>query len=505
MTINTDRNPVVLIHGISGSKLQTKQAVYQYLISQNPTRVDEDYPLWLNLCLTGKPLDLDEEENSRSSENVNLQNEPLTIGWSPLKYKSSEINPRSLPLAAAPWWKEQMTVNQDGSTVKENAYNRPLQGIDAIWKITPNTEDFKDGRDLRYFAALIEKLRTQGYSDTKEGDTQPNLIAAPYDWRLSAFGLEQKYQYFTNLKKEIENLYEPNKRPVVIIAHSMGNRVTQYFLLWVQNHQPAAGEEWGQTWIDKYIARYIAVSPPWLGAPLSTRFLVSDDPINLSPTTSLSGLKSVIQRLSSVPSLLPIKAAPDEFFNTPHFAFLLESNIAPSTNNPVTAKTVQEILALGGATRTVEYLDGTHYAQNLLIGNVLESQGNKLLERPPVKRLDVIYATGNSTAVGAYYYQDNGTLKVANQYGTSDPVADFQDDKFTVSQGLRFETTNTLQSIDGTKNSGDGVVPYASLAYHKYWKSQPHIQILETNDYPISLNDPDFPGHEEVLKAPTGP
>lgn len=91
-------------------------------------------------------------------------------------------------------------------------------------------------------------LQNLGYSDN-------NLRALPYDWRVPPFILQQRDSYFTVFKKTLEELYEINNRPCILLAHSLGNKVVHYFLQYVLFTQPN-----GRDWIHKHVHLFFAVS-----------------------------------------------------------------------------------------------------------------------------------------------------------------------------------------------------------------------------------------------------
>lgn len=87
---------------------------------------------------------------------------------------------------------------------------------------------------------------------------------------LSVTGLliitDENKEYFLKLQLMIEEMAQKYGGPVVLIAHSMGNMYTLYFL----NHQP-------QAWKDKYIKAFVCLGPPWAGVAKTLRVMASGE------------------------------------------------------------------------------------------------------------------------------------------------------------------------------------------------------------------------------------
>lgn len=134
-----------------------------------------------------------------------------------------------------------------------------------------------------YFFTIVQALVDSGYT---RGD---DVRGAPYDWRkapskqprnscherIITFGgspstlflaliPDENKEYFLRLQHMIEEMAEKAGGPVVLVAHSMGNMYTLYFL----NQQP-------QAWKDKYVKAFISLGPPWAGVAKTLRVLIS--------------------------------------------------------------------------------------------------------------------------------------------------------------------------------------------------------------------------------------
>lgn len=108
-----------------------------------------------------------------------------------------------------------------------------------------------------YFFNIVQQLVEWGY--TRDDD----IKGAPYDWRKAP---NENKDYFLQLQKMIEEMAEKAREPVVLIAHSMGNMYTLYFL----NQQP-------QIWKDRYIKAFISLGAPWAGVAKTVRVVTSGD------------------------------------------------------------------------------------------------------------------------------------------------------------------------------------------------------------------------------------
>lgn len=495
--------PIVLIPGLAGSRLKTHN------------KSESDVGVTMGKLWLGKDMAPPTNSN-RVNEQTDVSSPPSNVvGLNAPVYDIKTDEPTDHP-DVANWKKNLKLKDHNGITpeVEEDQnspletdnptiqFNRFVDGLNGISNLFVDHGNVGEAvKKVNYFFELATALLNTREYRGDLGILPKNIIAAPYDWRISPTGLEQRYQYFSKLKSTIEELYKPSliplklPTPVVIIAQSLGNRVTQYFLEWVKNNDLNDGKLWGQAWIDQHIERYIAVSAPWLGTPLAIRLVSTDDGFNLGGA-KLSGIKEVLQSFSSIPWLLPVTEAQYQYFNTKgQFGFVRKEGVNPGQSlelNNFTSETIENTLVLGGAENTTLKYIKDYYEQD---PNFSEGEfGSKAVTSPPVKKIDVIYSTGFNTPVGAYYYQEEGELKVASYLGNeTGKLLPVEDGDFIVINGVRLEKadrTKQLISDDGITNSGDGVVAYGSLAYFKKWEKNPDVPDQAITSHPFVKTQP---------------
>jgi lysophospholipase III len=103
-----------------------------------------------------------------------------------------------------------------------------------------------------------------------------NIRGAPYDWRRAPNELDL---FFKNLTTLVEETYTLNNNTqVMLVAHSMGNPISVY---WLNNYV-------NQEWKDKYIRMLVSVSGVWGGAAKTLRLMASGDNIDIVLVKPLS-------------------------------------------------------------------------------------------------------------------------------------------------------------------------------------------------------------------------
>ena len=144
---------------------------------------------------------------------------------------------------------DNMILNYNSTTKK----NSDTPGVFTTIKDfgDPSTVEYLDSSRLSitsYFSNIADSL-VKNFQYVKG----VNIRGAPYDWRRAPDELDEFYKNFTNLVEE--TYYMNNGTKVILVAHSMGNPVTLY---WLNNYVNLA-------WKQKFIRYFVCLSGVWGG------------------------------------------------------------------------------------------------------------------------------------------------------------------------------------------------------------------------------------------------
>eukprot|EP00163_Fabomonas_tropica_P024737 TRINITY_DN4266_c0_g1_i1.p1 TRINITY_DN4266_c0_g1~~TRINITY_DN4266_c0_g1_i1.p1 ORF type:complete len:744 (+),score=237.46 TRINITY_DN4266_c0_g1_i1:147-2378(+) len=215
------QNPVVLIPGFGGTRLQARLTNGK---DSNPCRLNwskyDDF--WLSSSTLFRYL-----TNSRTQGCVY---DILSLKWNGNSFKQ---NPRYRVRAV------------DGTI-----------GVDLL--------DHGVASSLsEYFNPLITALETIGYQRDHD------VVAFGYDWRYGPNTAQMK-KTFDAWFDQIEEMVAKFAKPVSIVAHSMGNN---HFLELIKRAN--ADPNRGPVWIKKHIGSYVSVGGTFAGSPKMIESLIS--------------------------------------------------------------------------------------------------------------------------------------------------------------------------------------------------------------------------------------
>ena len=365
--------------------------------------------------------------------------DPLKIGKAAMMQNmksKSDGSDRHTRLSRA--WLHHMLLNErdgisDPSSIKLRAVGG-LHGVDYL-------SDHPLARKASYcFAKLIGVLQDIGYDDT-------NLDAAPYDWRLPPSELEKRDKFMSKLKSKIELFYHINdKTRVMLLGHSMGNRVAQYFLKWVK-------ENYGQEWIDMHVQSLVALGGPFLGAAKTVRAVVLGDALGLEFFVTPHEARLMARCSASLPWLFPIAPAlyPD---------VVCRIRKAGAVRDTYSEQSLEDAIRKGGH-KSWDFFSTYHTPDPLLYaGKTVEDLGVPLMDAPPVENLIVINGVNLATEIAYYFqpYEGKGRLYLdpsASKF-SNERISSINPKGFYISGGIAYETKSTCQN--GVHRSGDGTV-----------------------------------------------
>eukprot|EP01105_Mastigella_eilhardi_P020016 TRINITY_DN4741_c0_g1_i1.p1 TRINITY_DN4741_c0_g1~~TRINITY_DN4741_c0_g1_i1.p1 ORF type:complete len:1062 (-),score=244.48 TRINITY_DN4741_c0_g1_i1:53-3190(-) len=368
-------------------------------------------------------------------------------------------------------WVSHVVLADDGCHDPPGIALRPIKGRTGVKYLDPSTATAA----MSYvMGPLIDTLEDFGY-------TESNLVVASYDWRLPPCYVEERDHFHSKLQKKITKIVKETNEKVVIVGHSMGNRTIQYFLNKVKNQSDT-----GRQWIKDHIHTFLAVGPPFLGAPKALRGVITGDRLGLEGLLSWKGGMKFSWSLGSTPFLYPVGRK--YYFHDPSMTFVWmekpEGGFEPAD--------VLAILNEAGGTNPIKFRQD-YYVNDPNFGGGPDGDA-AILEAPPVERLVAIYGV-NLPTEKFYLYARAKDGSITFSKNTKCMETKFQ--SYKIKDGIAYETPNTpqplikeLTGVDTTR-CGDGTVPYESLAFCTTWRDR--IPELVVQELPLAE-------HRAILK-----
>eukprot|EP00928_Gymnodinium_smaydae_P024506 TRINITY_DN19810_c0_g1_i1.p1 TRINITY_DN19810_c0_g1~~TRINITY_DN19810_c0_g1_i1.p1 ORF type:complete len:812 (+),score=67.60 TRINITY_DN19810_c0_g1_i1:90-2525(+) len=393
----------------------------------------------------------------------------------------------------------------EGIRVRVFENNPSRHGLEAVDFLAPGIFT----NEASYvFGPLISVMRKVGYVEGFD------LAAAPYDFRLPPEQLEERDAYFTETQKRLTEMVSKNDgRKVILLAHSMGVKVAQYFLHWAEKTA-------GRDWIDQHIELLFGVGGPILGAPKTLRGVVASEKMGLEFFLDEAQALKLNRGCGSIPWLFP--GSPQAVLRTESsdpvgkltaggYAILnMRTDNALTEYSPVSPHHLFHLSGISHLWRSMQ----TNFGEDVL-------SSEALVGPPPVKRILHCYGFGLKTEV-CYFFERSNLRRGANAsiYGR-DGGPTYATDELAVcndvymEDGIGYEieemevnrSENELEAAGAEScllygvhhcgHAGDGTVPYHSLAYSKQWTGKNGIEEntvleLEGAEHRAIIRDPRF-------------
>ena len=419
-------------------------------------------------ALTGAGAGLTEQDEKEEEEEANAA-------------AHSHVTTKELQGLDRKMWLRHMALGGDGHSDPPGIEVRAVQGLAGVDYLQPG---HVMGATTWVFGQVIDFLRARGYDDS-------NLRGAPYDWRMPPGHLQKRDRYFSELCETIEELSRDNGgKPVVLLAHSMGNNMAHYFLNWVvqngHNITKVPGAKCGfngPAWLDKYIYSLFGISGPYLGATSALKASICGDDFGMGPALlPQDDARQLCQAMGSGAWLLPTGRLADQL----HFRGLVYERVDHKTETSVKLgegvnggnyepRGVSEALRGHGAAHVADQRSQWYDLDHCIPGGTSGAP-------PPISRVFHCYGVNLDTEVAfAVKGGESPDLDTTLNKGR------FDGDRYR--SGVIYETsdssqdtfhTNATAGPDGKppepthlkRSSGDGTVPYVSLQQTLSWNSQ---------------------------------
>lgn len=349
---------------------------------------------------------------------------------------------------------------------------RAAQGLDAA-------DYFITGYWI--WGKAIENLAVLGYDSS-------DMALAAYDWRLSYYDLERRDQYFSNLKARMEVSLKAAGKKTVLVTHSMGSQVIQYFMKWVESPKGGNG---GKDWVDQHMEAIVNLAGTPLGVPKTLSSLLSGEqretvqPLAnylLDHFMNRKEMAKIFRSWTGLYSLLP-KGGND-----------IWGDLSGAPDDPVTysdpATSQQQRVSYGAQVRfdnNSNFNNQTMDDSHKLLMQVLNKDARRLLKRDysygvfkTQAEMDTYaedhrmwtnplqHQLPNAPNLSIYCLYGHGATTERAYYYTID-VDELQEESNNTTPALRIDkrTRNHLDNVDIgiIHGEGDGTVPLLSLGY----------------------------------------
>lgn len=273
-------SPVVLVSGIGASDLQIEidcETLYKSDpdvfstcgwtgCGPNDKKPKSEYQVWVSA-----------PESEMSILSPLERNKNCFAAFFSTNYDYTKQSPAYLP-------KEGVKLKPVGATPGTRNQEASDCAMDGIVDLIP---DIPNPEWTGNFKGIRNRLRHMGY------ESGLTMQAVPYDFRINCGDdlLGKAYP------KIVQELSEMTNKKVQILAHSMGNMRTAYFL-WNAD----------QSFKDKYIDNYIAVAPTWIGSAKLLSYLTCGTKTYTFPFHSgfdWSTFKKTVYNFSSMYQMIP--------------------------------------------------------------------------------------------------------------------------------------------------------------------------------------------------------
>lgn len=143
-------------------------------------------------------------------------------------------------------WKERFIINNKSVKIISKHFGS-VHDINMLYK-------FGIGISFSFYP-LINSLKS--YKDKK------NLFGAPYDFRKIS-DIQVLEHYFKRVKYLVEYSFKKNKKPIILVGHTLGGILINIFLNYHVNTK----------WKKKYIKSFIAIHVPFTGCNIAKTALL---------------------------------------------------------------------------------------------------------------------------------------------------------------------------------------------------------------------------------------